>query len=71
MSSIDSQTDKVNASSQTEEKHSNKKVIQCRNKKRSGENEPRSKLPREIWRWMLGFSLKGRIKNVRRDFSNG
>lgn len=62
---------KVSVSSQTEEKHSNKKIIQCRNKKRSGEHEPRSKLPREIWRWLLGFSLKGRIKNVRRDFSNG
>ena len=36
-----------------------------------GESEPRSKLPREIWRWLLGFSLKGKIKNVRRDFSNG
>ena len=62
---------KVSVSSQTEEKHSNKTIIQCRNKKRSGEHEPRSKLPREIWRWLLGFSLKGRIKNVRRDFSNG
>ena len=36
-----------------------------------GEFAPRSKLPREIWRWLLGFSLKGKTKNVRRDFSNG
>ena len=41
------------------------------NKFKKGENEPRSKLPREIWRWLLGFSLIGKIKNVRRDFSNG
>jgi len=63
--------DVVSCSTQTEEKHSNKKIIICKKVKKSGENEPRSKLPREIWRWLLGFSLIGKIKNVRRDFSNG
>ena len=74
-----------NASTQTEEKHSKKKIIVCKNVQKSGkrlnfklkltvnqgEFAPRSKLPREIWRWLLGFSLKGKTKNVRRDFSNG
>ena len=71
LSTTDIPEETADVATQTEEKHCNRRYIQAGLPKKFGETAPRSKLPREIWKWLLGLSLKNKIKNVSRDFSNG